>query len=371
MITSSVIFVISALNWAVVTSRHVSVIAHQVNTPDAIRWALGQGANGIEIDLNFDGTLPVNFYHGTPCDCTCVLNPTSDNGCAALTNACTASTSRAEMMNFLGSSEISHSRLALIYVDAKLEKSMRDYAEAGSNVVRMLNENVLAQGYQGQILLGCYTISKSDYLRGALKEAAKSNYADRYFYTIDVEGKRVEKVWRESLQLQTNNIVYVTGMSSCVPINFYDAILESRKKNAYAALGIWTIDKESSMKRYLEAGVDFILTNRPSVAVDLIGHNQIPLPGKAFVAKSVIPRPAVGSLYWECDCSYYYRFPTGGCAITKAAPPNHACRCSYKGVWTCGGRTVTCPDMYDQLCRSPDSSKVSCLFGGGSCKGYF
>ena len=82
-------------------------------------------------------------------------------------------------------------------------------------------------------------------------------------------------VWRESLQMQTNKILYVRGNSSSVPfINLYHAILERRRKNTYAAVGIWTIDKYSSMKRYLEAGVDLILTNMPSLlAVDLIGHN--------------------------------------------------------------------------------------------------
>lgn len=363
--------VICSLHFAPVTSQYVNVIAHQVNTPDAIRWALGQGANGIEIDLNFDGTFPVYFHHGKPCDCSCMLNPSSDNGCAALLHACTATTSCTEMMIFLGSKEIVGSSLALIYIDAKLDKSMRDYAEAGANVVRMLNENVLSRGYRGQVLLGCYTVSKSDYLRGALREAAKSSYADRYFYTIDVQGKRSDEVWQESLQLGTNNIVYATGISACAPFTYYyDAIRKSLEKMSYAAVGIWTVDKESAMARYLEIGVNFILTNRPNVAVNLIGRNYIPLPGQAFIAK-LVPRPTAGSLYWECDCSYYYRFPRGGCAITKTAPPHHACRCSYKGTLSCAGETVTCRDANNYLCRTPKSTEEACLFGGGNCKGYF
>lgn len=273
--------------YPVEASRPVSVIAHMVNTPNSIRWALGQGANSIEIDLKFDGTRPSKFHHGFPCDCSCLLDFLTfrHNGCKVLGEDCSASTSVADMMTFLSSEEILSSRLAVIYVDAKLGNSVENYAEAGANVVRLFNEKVLARGYRGQILLGCLTISRVDYLRGALQEATKSKYADRYFYTIDNEGRKANQVLESSLELGTNNIVYDTGISACfhaLPSAFDDAIQYSLDAEAYAAVGVWTVDRKSTMVHYLEAGVDFILTNRPKVAVELIGLDNIPLPGAAF-----------------------------------------------------------------------------------------
>lgn len=285
--TSLLIFCSVISNYPVEASRPVSVIAHMVNTPNSIRWALDQGANSIEIDLKFDGTRPSKFHHGFPCDCSCLLDFSTfrHNGCKVLGEDCSASTSVAEMIKFLSSHEIISSRLAVIYVDAKLDNSVGNYAEAGANVVRLFNEKVLARGFRGQILLGCLTISRVDYLRGALQEASKSKYADRYFYTIDNEGRRANQVLKLSLELETKNIVYDTGISACfhmLPSAFDDAIQYSLDAEAYAAVGVWTVDRKSTMAHYLEVGVDFILTNRPKVAVELIGLDNIPLPGAAF-----------------------------------------------------------------------------------------
>lgn len=284
---SLLIFCSVISNYPIEASRPVSIIAHMVNTPNSIRWALDQGANSIEIDLKFDGTRPSKFHHGFPCDCSCLLDFSTfrHNGCKVLGEDCSASTSVAEMIKFLSSDEIISSRLAVIYVDAKLDNSVGNYAEAGANVVRLFNEKVLARGFRGQILLGCLTISRVDYLRGALQEASKSKYADRYFYTIDNEGRRANQVLKLSLELETNNIVYDTGISACfhmLPSAFDDAIQYSLDTEAYAAVGVWTVDRKSTMAHYLEAGVDFILTNRPKVAVELIGLDNIPLPGAAF-----------------------------------------------------------------------------------------
>lgn len=67
-----------------------------------------------------------------------------------------------------------------------------------------------------------------------------------------------------------------------------------------------------------------------------------------------------------CDCDYH----KGGCTISKAAVPNTACKCSYKGFWTCGGKIDKCKDFSSPHCLSPDKSKQSCLQGQGDCGGY-
>ena len=44
-------------------------IAHMCNQIDAVNWAMKEGANAVEIDLNFKSW---KFEHGAPCDCTCL-----------------------------------------------------------------------------------------------------------------------------------------------------------------------------------------------------------------------------------------------------------------------------------------------------------
>lgn len=344
-------------------AHQISVVAHMVNSPDTIRWALNQGANGIEFDLKFNGATPSQFQHGTPCDCTCLFEASGEHNICKKDNVCKGSTSVEVMTNFLGSSEVTSSRLALIYVDSKVDDmSNGNYAAAGANVVRLFNQKVLEKGYRGQILIGCPEIKHYMYLYGALQEAKRSNYADRYFYTIDGEGSNAQGVWNALSKLGTKNIAYSTGISVCSPGTYHSAIEYSLDRKAYADVGIWTIDLESSMKNYIETGVGFILTNRPKIAADLIGRNNMPSPGKALSF----------SFYWKCDCNYSGKglFGGGGCRISKTAPPNNACKCSYKGAWTCGGLTVKCKDASSSLCKSPNNSKEACQLGGGDCKGY-
>ena len=68
----------------------------------------------------------------------------------------------------------------------------------------------------------------------------------------------------------------------------------------------------------------------------------------------------------HCDCSYR----SGGCVITKPPPSGTACKCKDVGVWTCKADQVPCRRYHDKYCQSPDTSKATCIFGGGECGGY-
>jgi len=68
----------------------------------------------------------------------------------------------------------------------------------------------------------------------------------------------------------------------------------------------------------------------------------------------------------KCKCEYH----SGGCRLSVEAPPHTACQCSYLGAWTCSGYIVMCKDPSSQLCQHPDTSKESCLLGGGDCGAY-
>lgn len=66
------------------------------------------------------------------------------------------------------------------------------------------------------------------------------------------------------------------------------------------------------------------------------------------------------------DCDYH----PGGCSISKAAPPGTACKCVYKGAWTCGGDVVRCGNPKSPLCAAPSKGPAACVLGGGDCGGY-
>jgi len=83
---------------------------------------------------------------------------------------------------------------------------------------------------------------------------------------------------------------------------------------------------------------------------------QIQGPGKELYAKRVGV---------NCDCNYH----PGGCKIVIAAPANNKCKCIYQGFWTCTGLAKAC-NKWQRMCRDPDTSKDSCVYGGGDCGGY-
>lgn len=68
----------------------------------------------------------------------------------------------------------------------------------------------------------------------------------------------------------------------------------------------------------------------------------------------------------ECDWDY----GAGGCKISKAAPEYSACKCSYKGAWTCGGKVTQCIIPNSPQCTTPGKDHASCLLGGGDCGAY-
>ena len=69
----------------------------------------------------------------------------------------------------------------------------------------------------------------------------------------------------------------------------------------------------------------------------------------------------------SCACKYILQ--TRDCIITRAASQsNSACKC-LRSLLKCTGLVVTC-DSSNQYCNQPDTSKESCLQGGGNCGGY-
>ncbi|KAJ2987589.1 hypothetical protein HDV02_006045, partial [Globomyces sp. JEL0801] len=301
-----------------------------VNHPDAVRWAIDQGVNGVEMDLRFDGSKPSEFRHGGACDCSCLCpigSTCSDNSvCNKLWKItgshCNAKSTADEMTKALGSPDL-HDKLAVIYIDSKIDDNT-PLRESGENIVKLLNENVFEKGYKGQVIISGSEVKYFDYLKGALSVAKASKFVDQYFYTYDAEGRQYERVFSALKQLDTKNIAYSTGISACAPGTYEDAIKGSISKNAYAGIGIWTIDKESSMKDYVNYGVTSIMTNRIDNALAVVKAENLAKPGSALK----VPGGPSKDPQELCDCDYS---KNGGCVLKATPPKGKACKCEYKG----------------------------------------
>ena len=353
-----------------------------VNTQSAVDWAIGRGANGVEIDLTFDpptGDL-VRIHHGFPCDCTCKCPPPlfdicglENNVCAPLFydvkgDPCEAATPVGDLLRHLASKK----EIALTYFDSKI-KDMDTLAKqkAGINAVKAANEYLFGENYGGNLIIGIAQFSAQTYLEAVINEANKSPYKHRIFFTIEGEENNITGVLKTLHKLPTTNIVYGTGYSSCVPIvQIQDSTLElaaiNKARNVTGMSYMWTVDKISRMEHYINY-LQGIMTNYPGVLYDILTENGIEMATQS----STIPVATNSDVITDttgftCDCKYHYR----GCIISHVAPKAMACKCIEKTEQTCEGVVVQCYDVLDQHCQNPDGSVSSCLQGGGDCNGY-
>jgi hypothetical protein len=344
-------------------SNDFYVIAHMANTPGAVDWALGRGANAVEVDLEFSAVgEPRRFYHGGFCDCACLAGGV----CSSLgSNPCEANTPVVNLLTHLAGKP----GLALVVIDSKAgDLAPTALADAGKEVVADLDRWLFGEGYRGQVIVGVPKVAQLDYLRAAAQAANASPNRSRYWFSIDQEGDKVASTLGALATLPTRNRAFGTGISACVPGAYHSAITRAaanERAGASALTYVWTIDKASSMVAYLQAGARGIMTNHPGRLARLAAERGMRL---VSAGSGLTPASSdrVTANLGSCDCDYH----PGGCAISRAAPANQACQCTYKGAWTCGGRLVACRDPRSPQCLRPDTSIQACAQGGGDCGGY-
>jgi hypothetical protein len=249
-------------------------IGHMANTDAAAVWAAQQGANGLEMDLHFDESgNPTEFRHGGVCDCSCAKDDTTLSGhiCAnGLDNSCEAKSGAAEHLNTIATLR----NLALVYIDSKVDKDTN--VNAGTQVVKLLEEQLFAKGYVGIVVVSAPKIEAFGYLQAAAQAAATAPHRDRFFFALDgvqgspARGKAQADEAIDKLQglPATANLAYSNGISSCLADTFYREMSEGVRRQVAGDLGmvsIWTLDLERSMLNYLNIGVRGIVSNKPGV----------------------------------------------------------------------------------------------------------
>ena len=276
---------------ASVAGKPVYNIAHMVTTDAAVDWAVSQGANGLEMDLHFN---PLNgdlteFRHGGSCDCSCAVNPGPDHVCHYLNNSCETSAPVSSHLLHISTK----TGVGLVYIDSKLAdldsnmvvntaanaKARQTTQQfAGFNVVNALSVYLFKTGYKGIAMISAPSTKYLPYLVAAVDAASRSAYKNRIFFAIDMDnGSRsgAESTIAQLKSLGTPNIVYASGLTSCVTRTYYSettAGVKAQVANPSAArlTSVWSIDLEQSMIDYLNIGARGIVTNRPGVLTSVL-----------------------------------------------------------------------------------------------------
>jgi len=330
-------------------------IAHQVNAPKFVDWAVANGANGVEMDIHFGPTGgPTVFLHGSPCDASCFA------GAGPLGPQCDSSSFASVNLNYVAQ----HPQIALVMMDSKVDDlSPTALVSAGTQVVDLLVQelfNFNSQSFKGNVIISCAHVAQKAYIQAAINRVP-SNLADRIAFGIDQMGDDSHGVLQTLVNLGTARRVFGTGISACSPATFDLGIFKARGLEDVGVSSftyIWTLNKESSMASYLNLGARGILTNQPSTLRNLYNKlgKRLASPQERFCAAS-------SNQVGDCDCSYT---PFGGCHINIAAPPNRACNCRKFDPTKCEGRLTPC-NPSQPLCAHPDKSDASCQLGGGTC----
>ena len=354
------------------------------NTLSAVDWAIGRGANGVEIDIDFNSTTGDlrRIHHGTPCDCTCkclvppfseICGLDTDTVCAPLYydvkgDPCEAETPARSMFNHIASKN----EIALVYLDSKIKNMDKSTMEkAGVNVVKAVNQDLFGANYGGKAIIGILRFSALPYLEAVIGEANKSSFKDRIYFTIENEENQITKVLETLHTLPIANIVYGTGSSSCNPVYpINDTTLQLAAINKVRGVtGMsysWTVDKTSRMLLHMQY-LQGIMTNYPGKLYDLLLANGNEQATQASMIPVSTSKAVITSTNgYSCDCEHR----KSGCVITKAAPKGMACKCEQKLGEKCEGTVVNCHDTVNAECQNPDISLYSCLQGSGNCGGY-
>jgi hypothetical protein len=214
------------------------LIVHMTNTPATVQWAVDQGANGLEMDLQFDSAgSPTVFQHGgSVTDCVCAfaygICPHYDG------DPKTRSTPAGQHLDNIATKP----SIALVVIDSKINGSdpTAKQTAAGKAVVKLLEDHLFGNSFSGQAIVSVASTSAAAYLSSVSTAAAASTYKNRIHFTFDQEGSDVAKSLNTLKALSNSNRVYGTGISACSPTQYYQAIEQAvRNRNVPSARPGW------------------------------------------------------------------------------------------------------------------------------------
>ena len=360
----------------------MTAMAHMVNSRGAVEWAMQKGANGIEVDLQFnDSGDPFEFRHGGVCDCSCLCplgDCKDDDVCKALwSDTGSHCNAREDVNSLLITMNRFSNQLAVVYIDSKIDEDTPNLSAAGANVIAKLDQVLFAGGFKGQVVIGTPSATAIAYTRAAVNAANRSPNKAKYFFAIDGEGTDFPAAMNARnglLSLPTKNRAYSTGITVCLPNTFNVQIrlaAHNQRLGVIGSVGIWTLDKEASMNSYLTSGANSIITNYPQIAVRAIRNfgGELAKPGEALrvaTSDAIVTKLPVGF-----RCRKDGECQNGACGRRTAAD-NASLVCCASGQNTLFGGFDYCKGMPDgSVCWSDAMCATGYCRGnnGGTRKG--
>lgn len=259
------------------------------NTVENVDWAVKQGANAVEADLKFDdASVGWYFQHNTEtdisCDCTCYIwgafageTHLCDNGHFGA--PCTQWTKATTLLNHMASKE----ELAMVFIDPKVPTFANYYetkqakVDLGTMLGRRIVKDLFEHGnkkYRGIAVVGGYSMIDIDFLEAVAAHVDSTEFKDRVYYTIGMERRYDVTTVSKALAKISDYTFFADGLTACAPGDWTHEIKVGKAEYDKGTLAmpplIWTVDKVSSMKDYLDAGARSLLTNSPKAALEAV-----------------------------------------------------------------------------------------------------
>ncbi|CAL4064461.1 unnamed protein product, partial [Meganyctiphanes norvegica] len=228
------------------------IIGHQKNDIETAEEAIKDGANALEIDINFDKITgkPTIFKHGWPCDVDII---------SQVMGECSRSSPYKTLLGYLSQ----QTNLALIVLEGKVNSlSIQVQKIAGKNAVKAIEEELFDKGFKGTVVIGC--LGEPDFITSAAEQASVSKYKSQIYFTLLRDYSGAVSVISYLHTLAVPNIVYSIGTITFDPRTYHDDIkLAALNKIHGAVSGVctWTINREASFEAYYLSGVRGITTN--------------------------------------------------------------------------------------------------------------
>nr|Q1W695.1 RecName: Full=Dermonecrotic toxin LiSicTox-alphaII1; AltName: Full=Dermonecrotic toxin 4; Short=DT4; AltName: Full=LiRecDT4; AltName: Full=Phospholipase D; AltName: Full=Sphingomyelin phosphodiesterase D 4; Short=SMD 4; Short=SMase D 4; Short=Sphingomyelinase D 4; Flags: Precursor [Loxosceles intermedia]ABD91846.1 dermonecrotic toxin isoform 4 [Loxosceles intermedia] len=251
--------------------RPIWNMGHMVNGIWQIDQFVDLGVNSIEFDINFDKNgKPVYTYHGVPCDCfrSCLNWEYFGEFLTALRHRTTPG------------DKLYKEKLILFVFDMKTNSLYDNQAyQAGVNMATDIFKYYWNNGQNGgraYFILSIPNLNHYDLIKGFRETITKKGHPELmekvgYDFSANDNIPDVEKAYGKVGV--TDHVWQSDGITNCIARGLSrvkEAVKERDSGGVINKVYIWTIDKFSSTRDALDAGVDGIMTNYPYVLNDVL-----------------------------------------------------------------------------------------------------